>query len=237
MLCAEWRFPQAERDMTGFSDPDHLSGYAQRTARLVPGLYDLHRMSAILLAERAADTGSILVLGAGGGMELKSFAELQPGWRLLGVDPSAHMLDLARRELGALSDRVALLEGYVDDAPDGPFDGACCLLTLHFLPEAERLETLRAVRRRLKPGAAFVTAHHSFPPDQAKADLWIGRSLALAAAPGARGPDTGIAALKANLPALSPEQDAALLRQAGFTNVELFYAAFTFRGWVAFAAE
>ena len=38
--------------------------------------------------------------------------------------------------------------------------------------------------------------------------------------------------MKANLPALSPEQDEALLREAGFTDVRLFYAGFTFRGWV-----
>jgi len=37
------------------------------------------------------------------------------------------------------------------------------------------------------------------------------------------------------LPALSPEQDVELLRAAGFPVVELFYAAFSFRGWVAYA--
>ena len=33
----------------------------------------------------------------------------------------------------------------------------------------------------------------------------------------------------------SPEQDEAMLREAGFSNVSLFYAAFTWRGWVAYA--
>ena len=56
------------------------------------------------------------------------------------------------------------------------------------------------------------------------------------------GPDHGIDADKAQaaaatiaekLPFLSPEEDEALLREAGFTGVALFYAAFTFRGWVA----
>ena len=39
--------------MTPFSDPATVSGYAQKTARLVPGLADLHRMAGVLLAERA----------------------------------------------------------------------------------------------------------------------------------------------------------------------------------------
>ena len=42
-------------------------------------------------------------------------------------------------------------------------------------------------------------------------------------------------AIGERLPTLSPEHDEALLHQAGFTDVSLFYAAFTFRGWVATA--
>ena len=32
---------------------------------------------------------------------------------------------------------------------------------------------------------------------------------------------------------LSPERDEELLQEAGFSEVSLFYAAFTWRGWVA----
>ncbi|MCZ9687220.1 class I SAM-dependent methyltransferase [Pseudomonas aeruginosa] len=53
-------------------------------------------MAGVLLAERAPADADILVLGAGGGPELKAFTEMQPGWRIYGVDPSAEMLDLAR---------------------------------------------------------------------------------------------------------------------------------------------
>ena len=38
--------------------------------------------------------------------------------------------------------------------------------------------------------------------------------------------------MKEHLPVLSPEEDEALLRAAGFSDVELFYAALTFKGWV-----
>lgn len=75
--------------MTGFSDPTAVSGYAERTARIVPGLRDLHRMAGVLLAERAPPDARMLVLGAGGGLELKALAEMQPGWHFDGVDPSA----------------------------------------------------------------------------------------------------------------------------------------------------
>ena len=63
--------------------------------------------------------------------------------------------------LGPLASRVDFHEGYVQTAPVGPFDAATCLLTMHFVPVAERLSTLQAIRARLKPGAPFVMAHMS----------------------------------------------------------------------------
>ncbi|RYE53695.1 MAG: methyltransferase, partial [Hyphomicrobiales bacterium] len=34
---------------------------------------------------------------------------------------------------------------------------------------------------------------------------------------------------------LPPEEEEAMLREAGFTDISLFYSAFSFRGWVAYA--
>jgi tRNA (cmo5U34)-methyltransferase len=195
-------------------------------------------MAGLLLAERIRDDANVLVLGAGGGLELKVFAEMQPGWRFCGVDPSAEMLGLAKRTLGPLASRVDLHEGYIDSAPSGPFDAATCILTLHFIPEDERRRTLAEVHRRLRPGAPFVVAHHSFPQDGGEKAKWLARYAAFAVASGvpAANMDNAIQAIGERLPVLSPEQDEALLREAGFADVELFYAAFTFRGWVGYKA-
>lgn len=224
-----------DTEMAPFSDRDTVAGYRRRTERLVPGLADLHRMTGVLLAERAPEDARVLVLGAGGGMELDVLARMQPQWRFVGVDPSAAMLELARETLGEQSDRVQLLEGYIDSAPPGPFDAAVCLLTLHFLPEPERLETLRAIAQRLRPGAPLVVAHHSFAGDGETGERWLQRNAAFAATSGipVAGTTRRLDTLKARLPFLAPEQDEALLGAAGFSDIELFYAAFTFRGWVS----
>jgi len=89
-----------------FSDPQAVARYAEGPARQVPGFHALQRMTALLLAESVPAEGTVLVLGAGGGLELKVFADAQPGWRFIGVDPSAEMLDLARSTLGPLVSRV-----------------------------------------------------------------------------------------------------------------------------------
>lgn len=224
--------------MLPFSDPDSVARYAEGPVRLVPGFHGLQKMTGILLAERVQDDANVLVLGAGGGLELKAFADEQPGWRFCGVDPSAEMLGLAKATLGAAASRVDFHEGYIDSAPVGPFDAATCLLTLHFIPEDERRRTLAEMHRRLKPGAPLVVAHHSFPQEGGEKARWLSRYAAFAVASGvpAANSESAIAAISERLPLLSPEQDEALLRDAGFADVALFYAGFTFRGWVVYKA-
>lgn len=220
-----------------FSDPEAVARYAEGPRRFVPGFEALHRMTAILLAERAPADATVLVLGAGGGLELKALAEAHEGWRFVGVDPAGPMLDLARRTMGPMAPRAKLIEGYVEAAPEGPFDAGTCLLTLHFLDQAARLSTLREIRRRLRPGAPFVAAHSSFPQDRDARATWLLRYAAFAVASGA---DAEMAkgareAVAANLHLLSPQDDEALLRDSGFSGVEMFYAAFSWRGWIAYA--
>lgn len=214
-----------------FTDPVLIADYVAATPRKVPGYADLHRMAMLLLTERAPAAADILVVGAGGGLELKAFTEAQPDWHFVGVDPSAPMLDLARRVLGPQGARVDLRRGFVDSAPPGPFDGATCLLTLHFLAWEERLHTLREIRRRLKPAAPLIVAHHSVP-DGDEATTWLTRSVVFA------GGDVERARLSAakmaeHLPVLSADEEVAVQREAGFSDVALFYAGFSFRGWVS----
>ncbi len=220
--------------MQPFTDPTAVARYAEGPPRRVPGFADLQRMAMLLLAEHAPHAAKILVVGAGGGLEMKAFAEAKPSWRFVGIDPSAEMLELAKRTLGPLGSAVELRQGYIDAAPPGPFDGATSLLTLHFVPKQERLRTLQEIRKRLKPGAPFVVAHHSCPRG---GDLhrWLSRSAAFAAGPAVdfERAAASAAVMAERLPVLSVDEDEALLREAGFTNVELFYAGFTFRGWVA----
>jgi tRNA (cmo5U34)-methyltransferase len=166
--------------------------------------------------------------GQAAGWSSKTFAEDRPGWSFDGVDPSAEMLKLAQRTLGPFAPRAILHQGYISDAPIGPFDAATCLLTLHFLTLEERQRTTAEVHRRLKPGAPFVVAHFCIPQDERS--VWLSRFAAYAGID----PDRA-ATIDSHLTILSPEQDEALLCEAGFSNVSLFYAGFTFRGWVGYA--
>ena len=145
------------------------------------------------------------------------------------------MLDLARQAVLPFTDRVDLVEGTVDQAPPGPFDGATCLLVLHFLDRNERMQTLQAIRRRLKPGARMGMAHHAPPDDDP--ERWMARSAAF-------GDHARFDPVKAEaigkvmaerLPLIAPTAEEGLMREAEFVDVALLFAALSFRDWFATA--
>ncbi|WP_103174307.1 class I SAM-dependent methyltransferase [Paracoccus sp. SY] len=218
-----------------FASARAVAGYLDQTPLKVPGLADLHRMTMLLLSERAQQDARILVIGAGGGMEVRALGEAQPSWSFVSVDPSASMLDLASQSLQSMLDRVQLQKGTIDVVSEVGFDGATCLLTLHFLDRSDRRHTLKEIRRRLKPGARLVVAHHT--SGGGNAVQWLTRSAGFSDRTGSdwdRALHSGKAMAEA-LPILAPAEEEDLLRDAGFVDVELFYAAFSFRGWVATA--
>jgi tRNA (cmo5U34)-methyltransferase len=223
--------------MSSFFNEHAAASYLDGPPRQVPGYAGLLRMTTLLLAERVPADGRVLVLGAGGGLELKAFADAHANWSFVGVDPSGPMLALAGKTAAEHAGRIQLHEGYIDTATDGPFDGATCILVFHFMTRDQRLEALRQLRRRLKPGAPFVLAHITFPQAEPERSLWIARHVAFGSGAGLTPEQTESArqAIGTRLSILDPAEEQALLSEAGFSDITQFYAAFSFRGWVAYA--
>ncbi len=123
------------------------------------------------------------------------------------------MLRVAEQIAGAHIARIHLHEGYIDAAPDGPFDGAACLLILHFVSRDQRLETLRQVHRRLVPNAPFVVAHISFAQTEPERSMWLARHIAFGGTDRVNA-ENAKQAIATKLSILSPEEDEATLREA-----------------------
>lgn len=223
-----------------FADAGFVAKYVDKgPPAFVPGHSGLLQATGVLLAERAPGDARILIVGAGGGLDTRTLARMQPGWRFTGVDPAPKMLNLARVVLGdEINPRVDLIEGGTEAAPPGPFDGATLILVLGLIPDdGSKLKTLQDIRRRLKPGAPFILADRCDDREGPDFDRNVDRYVAYAVASGVD-PDTlanARASQRANAALATPQRDEGLLKEAGFTGVETFFFAMNWFGWVAYA--
>lgn len=223
-----------------FADPAFVDRYLrQGPPAFSPGHAGLMQMTGVLLAERAPDDATVLVVGAGGGLETREMASRHPGWRFVGVDPSPQMLDLARATAGPVAgDRLTLIEGVVADAPPGPFDAATCIFVLGIVPDrGGKLELLSGVHARLKPGAPFVLADQCMDRTAPDFGQRIDRYVAYARASGVDEDmlDKARTGMAANASLATRERNEALLAEAGFSGVEVVYRGMAWVGWVAYA--
>ena len=223
-----------------FVDPDRVQRYTEQgPPAFTPGHHGLLQMIDVLLAESMPEDGQLLVVGAGGGLETRYLAGVEPGWRFVGVDPAPAMLDLARAVAGGVAgERMTLIEGTIEDAPAGPFDAATCILVLGLIADdGSKLALLEEVRRRLVPGAPFILVDQCIDRSAPDLERRLARYANYALRSGVD-PETVAGARKAvgALESMVPDwRIEELLRDAGFRDVEVFYTGMAWRGWVTYA--
>jgi len=135
--------------------------YRRRAARfdLVAASYRLfgvrlahyRRLAVAALGLRAGAT--VADLGCGTGLALPALAAaVGPAGRVIGVDLTDRMLDVAQRRIDRLRlDNVELVEADLGTwNPSTTLDGALAILSLSLLPEVE--ETIQRLAALLRPG-------------------------------------------------------------------------------------
>jgi tRNA (cmo5U34)-methyltransferase len=218
----------------------HAVSTLQGREHFMPAYGVMLQMCAQLIREKIGEEGAVLIIGAGGGLELEAFSRRAPRWRYCAVDPTPNMLAEAKDRAKACGayERTAWVEGYVHDAPQTPFNAATCLLTLHFVPDdGGKLDTLKQIHTRLKAGAPFLLVDLCMDKSAPDYDLRLARYRQFALDSGAPVDqvDQTQARLRDVLHTVSADRDMELLAQAGFSAAELFYAGHSWRGWVAYA--
>jgi 2-polyprenyl-3-methyl-5-hydroxy-6-metoxy-1,4-benzoquinol methylase len=104
------------------------------------------------------DEGRILDVGCGFGLFAAYFGQTQPRRSIVGVDPDARRIRLARRvaerlDLGSHSFEVGDVR---DVALRGPFDAAYVLDVMHHLPRDDQRGVLERLRDLLVPGGMLL---------------------------------------------------------------------------------
>lgn len=210
--------------------------YDERNRGLAPISDNLHFLIRLAL-EDLPDTARVLCVGVGTGAEILSLAAARPDWSFVGVDPSDDMLSVcrARLEEAGVIDRCELIEGYVEDAPSGPFDVVLSVLVAHFIKRQDRSAFYTAVRERVKPGGRYVTAEicqdFDAPDYPELLENWKRVQMRMGATPESLARLPGL--LKAELGVISPDETRAMLAATGFASVTGLFQAVLIRGFMA----
>ncbi len=103
------------------------------------------------------DSGRILDVGCGFGLFAAYFGQTQPRRHIVGIDPDARRIELARHVSSKLGLGHRFIAGDVRDAAlEGPFDGAYVLDVMHHIPAADQRAVLERLRDLLVPGGTLL---------------------------------------------------------------------------------
>jgi tRNA (cmo5U34)-methyltransferase len=217
-----------------------VPNYEQGPRWFIPGYDASHAIAAVLLRDRIGDRGRILVVGAGGGVELSVFSNECQGWSFVGVDPSDAMIALARRKLEAAgaSARTEFVRGEIEAAPRERFDAATAFLALHFIPDdGRRLRALHEIHERLAPGAPFllIDGCTEMGTERFEEDVRLYAAFALRSGAPRETVEGAVKMQRERVSLVSPAREEALLAEAGFKDVRSFYQGLWVFGWIATA--
>lgn len=211
--------------------------YDEQFAALQPLKDTIHLLLRAYFS-KLPDDARILVAGAGTGAEVRYLAPLFPGWKFTLVDPSAPMLDVARRKAEAqgIADRCSFHADYVSATDLTLHDGATSLFVSHFITDAASRQAYFAdIAARLKPGGLLLVTDHAAdltaPTFSALMDHW----LDLTAVNGLKHEQmSGFrAAFGRDVAAHGPGEVEALISAAGFTPPVACFQATLMKGWTA----
>jgi ubiquinone/menaquinone biosynthesis C-methylase UbiE len=104
------------------------------------------------------DEGRILDIGCGFGLFAAYFGQTQPARRIVGVDPNARRIAIARRVCESIGlEGTSFIAGDARNVPlEGKFAGAYVLDVMHHIPERDQRPMLERLRQLLLPRGVLV---------------------------------------------------------------------------------
>ncbi len=135
--------------------------------RILPWLTHLAMRQGRLVRYRSrvvpAATGRVLEVGIGSGLNLPFYGEGVT--RIIGIDPSPKLLDMARAGAPGIRMALELVQGSAEAIPleDRSIDTVVSTWTLCSVPEVHH--ALGELRRVLKPGGRLLFVEHGRAPD------------------------------------------------------------------------
>ncbi len=212
----------------------HYEEYARKA---VFGYDQLFKMILSVVGEKHTEIEDVLVVGCGTGMELTTFGNLMPNWRITGVDPSEEMIKISKAKLDDqnLNNRILLHHGFVEGLPEiEKYNIATLIFVMRFIPEVvDRISLLNNIAKRLKPGAKLIIVEQY--GDTSQEDFqYMFRSWKYFMKYGGATSElvNKIAAQAIGQHLITEEELLKLLSETGFEKTIHFYNSFIHGGWL-----
>jgi 2-polyprenyl-3-methyl-5-hydroxy-6-metoxy-1,4-benzoquinol methylase len=107
--------------------------------------------------------GRVLDLGCGHGLFTNLLALSTPRRQILGIDPSAAKIEIARRSSRGLPN-VEYRQGTIDAVSESDFQAVSVLDVLYLLTDEKKLDVLKACRDRLAPDGLLLLKTNDTQP-------------------------------------------------------------------------
>jgi len=206
--------------------------------RSVPLYRTVIEATAQILNQRPGSKLTLYDLGCSTGTTLLELSRLlrEHELRLIGIDNAPAMLERARRKAAMFSksDIISFRKGDISNCPLSDAEVILCNYTLQFTPPATRRKLVERFFEALPEGGlliisekvapqsqfeeSFINIYHDFKRRQGYSELEIAAKRE---------------ALENVLIPFTTEENIAILRQAGFEQVEIFSKWFNFASFVA----
>lgn len=224
--------------LDGFDfDGDYGQDYEDLARRVIPGYESLFSMILAVVEPVLPKGAHVLVVGAGTGIEITTLKASRPDLQILGVDPSAQMLELARARvrLAGCQEGVTFHHGYAHEVTAAvAFDAATLINVMHFVPDdGSKGALLTDVAERLAPDGTFVLFDlHGDPTSEEYARympawrrLWAIRGMNQSER------DRFAERIRSGIHFASSARILELAREAGFSGPRMFYKSLLYGGW------
>jgi tRNA (cmo5U34)-methyltransferase len=223
MPAGKWEF---DRSVTSVFD--------DMIARSIPDYDSMRSIVESFAARFGADGGVLLDLGCSTGLSIKTF--LNRARRIIGVEVSESMLDVVTEKFSSFMNVEILPLDLRMSFPDvRDVDVTLAIFTLQFIPVEHRRRVVRSVFEALRPGGAFIVAEKvlgdSAVSQAAFVDVYHGFKERQGYS--REEVDRKALALEGRLVPNTAHENTAMLRAAGFRDVECVWRWVNFAAWVA----
>lgn len=229
-LPGEWRF-----------DHEVAQDFDQHVRRSVP-FYDQVQEMVVEMSEWfVRDNMAVYDLGTSTGETIAQLQRKHTGkkdLRFVGVDNSLPMLEKARTK--CTSGNVQLLHQNLVSLSELPDAGlVTAIYSLQFLPLSERRRVLERVHRDLQEGGAVIIVEKVRGETSLFEDMWLELYWDMKNRSGLNAEQVLAKArsLRGVLVPLTVSENIQLLREAGFSSVDVFLKWYNFAGFVAVKME